>query len=39
MSSIAPILERSTGKIRFGVDDVKPALVVQKNIFANKQMT
>ncbi|WP_310484521.1 DUF4419 domain-containing protein [Chamaesiphon sp. VAR_48_metabat_403] len=37
MSSIAPILERSTGKIRFGVDDVKPAIDRLPTVFARSQ--
>ncbi|WP_310481301.1 DUF4419 domain-containing protein, partial [Chamaesiphon sp. VAR_48_metabat_403] len=37
MSSIAPILERSTGKIRFGVDNVKPAVDRLPTVFARSQ--
>jgi Domain of unknown function (DUF4419) len=37
MSSIAPILERNTGKIRFGVDDVKPAVDRLPTVFARTQ--
>jgi hypothetical protein len=37
MSPIAPILERNTGKIRFAVDDVKPAVDRLPTIFARTQ--
>ncbi len=37
MSAIAPILERATGKIRFGVDDVAPAIERLPTVFAKQQ--
>ncbi|PSB54975.1 DUF4419 domain-containing protein [Chamaesiphon polymorphus] len=37
MSPIAPILERNTGKIRFAVDDVKPAADRLPTVFARSQ--